>query len=112
LSTFLSTNQPVNQPTNQPTNQSTIQPTKMDITKDTLRNMDAIKKLAHSIKMQYNALAANCPLGFNICIECPVLLKENNTIIDILVYEFRNTFAYDAMIVYNKDYNIFCFDFT
>lgn len=96
----------------QSTSQPVSQPTTMDINKDILGNMDTIKKIAHTIKMQYNTLAANCPLGFNICIECPVLLKENKTVIDILVYEFRNTFAYDAVIVFNRDYNIFCFDFT
>jgi hypothetical protein len=84
----------------------------MDIGINTINYTYNLKKIAHTIKMKYNALSARGPLGLNIRIDCPVPLGKDNYSINALIYEFRESFAFDAVIVYNRDYNIFCFDFT
>ena len=72
----------------------------------------SISEVAKYMMMKYNTMAANGPVGFNVCINCPILLGNHKYSLDALVEEFRERFASDAIIAFNSDYNIFVFDFT
>ena len=71
-----------------------------------------ITKVATYIKMKFNAMVTSGPVGFNICIKCPIPLKGHTPCLNALIEEFRETFASDALIAFNSDYNTFFFDFT
>jgi hypothetical protein len=71
-----------------------------------------ILKVAEYIKIQYNKEAAVLPLGYNIRIECPIKLGQHTATINALVNEFRESFAFDALVVFNVDHNAFYFDFS
>ena len=71
-----------------------------------------INKVVEHIKMKFNAMVTSGPVGFNVCIKCPIPLACNTPSLNTLIEEFRQTFASDAVIAFNSDYNTFFFDFT
>jgi len=71
-----------------------------------------LEKVANYIKMKYNALAFSGPLRHNIYIQCPIPLGNHTASINALVQEFRESFASDALIMFNLEHNAFYFDYT
>lgn len=92
-------------------------PSQMDSSKKIYFGIDAtgkhffLEKVANYIKMKYNALADNNLIGYNVRIECPILI-EHKPSINALVEEFRESFASDANIAFNFEHNAFYFDYT
>ena len=79
---------------------------------DRLENPFDIKKVANQIIIDYNALVTSGPVGLNICIHSPVDLEGHVSSINTLVHIFRESFASDAVVVYNSDHKTFYFDFS